>query len=101
MRSRFQWEIRIEDLRDLNNRSNGWIILCIPLFVLYGITPNSPTQFALAGSPYFYGIVLMGASLFYELYQNQENRLVPSETKLPVAVHPELLTEAALEMSCK
>lgn len=79
----------------------GWIILCIPLHVLPWIALTSPTRFALAGSPYFYGIVLIGASLFYELYQNEENRLVPSETKVSVTSHSAVLTEPVLEMSWK
>src|SRR5690348_14324591 len=54
----------------------GWIILCIPLHVLPWIAMASPAQFALAGSPYFYGLVLIGAPLIYELYQNREERLV-------------------------
>jgi alpha-1,2-mannosyltransferase len=79
----------------------SWIILCIPSFALYWIALNSPLQFALLGSPYFYGIVLIGASLFYELYRNQEDRLVPSEAKVPVAGHSALLTEPVMEMSWK
>lgn len=86
--------------RQLNSLTRiGWIILCIPSFVLYWIAMNSPTRFALPGSLYFYGIVLIGASLFYELYQNQENRLVPSGAKVTMAGHSAPLTEPVMEMS--
>lgn len=45
----------------------GWVILCIPLFVLAWTAMGSPMQFALMGAPYFYGLVLIGAPLIYDL----------------------------------
>lgn len=77
----------------------GWIILCIPLHVLAWIALSSPAQFAIAGSPYFYGLVLIGASLTYELYQKQQERLVLSPVEAPVPCRSVPLNEAALEAS--
>jgi hypothetical protein len=56
-------------------------------------------NFALLGSPYFYGIVLIGAPLFYELYQKQESRLVLSEAEAPVSCHSRSFSEEVLEGS--
>ena len=79
----------------------GWSMLCIPSFVLYWIALGSPTQFTLLGSPYFYGLILIGAPVIYELYQSQEKGMVPSEAKATVSNHPALLSETPTEVSWK
>ena len=67
----------------------GWVILCIPMVVLYYISTSSSLLFILMGSPYFYGIVLIGATIVHEVYQEREEEpnhpeggLAPRESAL-------------------
>lgn len=79
----------------------GWIILRILSFVLYWIALNFPTESALLGSLYFYGIALIGGLLFYDLYLKQEKRLVPSGAEMAVPGQSVLSSSAPLEVSWK
>jgi alpha-1,2-mannosyltransferase len=62
----------------------GWVLLCIPLFVVSWIVQGTRTALVLMGSPYFYGIILIGMTLMYELCREQTSTQTPSRAALPV-----------------
>jgi Glycosyltransferase family 87 len=63
----------------------GWVLLCIPLFLVIGTADSSPVHYVLMGSPYFYGIALIATPLIYDLYRAQTNRQTLSKAELSVS----------------
>lgn len=59
----------------------GWVLLCTPLSAVLMIGRSRPLYFVLFGSPYFYGIALVGSAFIYELYR--ERALAPEVYRLP------------------
>ena len=74
----------------------GWVLLCIPFPTVIWTALISPMHFALMGSPYFYGIALIGITLIYDLYREQTNRQTLSKAELSVPDIPARLEAGGL-----
>ena len=63
----------------------GWVILSIPFFTVAWISETSFIHFVLLGSPYFYGLVLIAATLVRELYQEHPASRTFQEAEVPAS----------------